>query len=880
MTEEEVVRKKQCFTSIESRKLLGSMDAFHLCPSMDLVVFGSTALSKTHNLFRTVSWQQVALIHNNDVEESSSSKVCWSPNGRWIAVAHDTLVSLYGVEPLANPAAGASFGNGNNNNSSSTSSTTEPQHSWHTHYPVIGLSWSHVGRDHPTAWKPSTDEEEEDVFWSYQQHYLDKAIELLPPSAYHTEDTEDEDHLQHQQHHKTTTSTALPECKTPLSVLCVSTTHELEFYLHGRYPLLKVKRKVASQAITTTNVKMTTSNDLTHFVVYSEPSSGRVSFYHFPFLRKDRYPLQAIASLHSSIVSHLNTLQQSIPEVLNAWKSSLKPLDTKLQPLLRLLQNYGVTDKALGAVLKQFILVGHTGDSSELANAMDQFFTSVQMNDQLLQRMVRTLYGALANVESQARRTLLSPTQALVFQIQELSGFVQFYKSDGASPTNDILQELLDASHSLWISVEYLLMIIVESRFRVRDFCGYLRHAGSEIKARGTAAQSVQRENAKKRRVPEAVIERLLACLSNTKLDNKNAEKQVSLSEHILSISVSDMLKETPNFVYKGGGNNRPESPSSVAGLSGRVPTVAHATNQVVDAAKTVFVNPLANIPSSIVPEDVLLPSINHAIVALHTRVGKQPTADEMWPGSDTEDESEETEKTYFSPRVADHCYSFLPKSLDCRQWSIILQASDNVIQLFSFPLGWEDPTVDADDDADIDAPFYLTSKLVLPPDASIRDIGFYSDDGKSSLSSGNDSGGGTEGRQKLGILLEESQQLELWLTTYDSLMWQAVPYESILMPHQEVDGICCRNVVAIAQGVEDEELESEDCVVYAQSRIVGETDDSMDRTSSKLWLSGSRGVCGVARMSQGITFLELLDLEEHEFEDEDEEEYEDEDKD
>lgn len=370
---------------------------------------------------------------------------------------------------------------------------------------------------------------------------MDKAIEFLPPSAYHTENTEDDDHLQHQQHHKTTTSTALPECKTPLSVLCVSTTHDLEFYLHGRYPLLKVPRTAGTSS---SNISMATSNDLSYFVVYSEPTvstaSSRVSFYHLPFLKEDRYPLQAIASLHSSIVSHLTTLQQSIPAVLNAWNSSLKPLDTKLQPLLRLLQNYGVTGQPLGAVLKQFILVGHTSDSSSVANAMDQFFTSVQMNDQLLQRMVRTLYGALANVESQARKTLLSPTQALVYQIQELSGFVRFHKvDDSAALTNETLQELMNVSQLMWISVECLLKSIVESRFRVRDFCGYLRHAGSEIKARGTAPQSVQRGNAKKRRVPQAVIERLLGCLNKTPSKDYSADKQISLSEHVLSISVS-----------------------------------------------------------------------------------------------------------------------------------------------------------------------------------------------------------------------------------------------------------------------------------------------------------------------------------------------------
>jgi hypothetical protein len=63
------------------------------------------------------------------------------------------------------------------------------------------------------------------------------------------------------------------------------------------------------------------------------------------------------------------------------------------------------------------------------------------------------------------------------------------------------------------------------------------------------------------------------------------------------------MLKETPSFVSKPADANRPSSPSSLAGLSNRIPTVAYATNQVVEAAKTVFVNPLANVPPSMVPK-------------------------------------------------------------------------------------------------------------------------------------------------------------------------------------------------------------------------------------------------------------------------------------
>jgi hypothetical protein len=177
---EEMATKKQCFTSIESRKLLGGMESFHLCPSMDLVVFGSST-SSTQNLYRTVSWQKVAAINVEESEtqppQQTTTATCWSPNGRWIAVARDSLVSLHGVEPLANPPGGASFG--------SSSTPTEAQHSWHTQHPVIGLSWSHVGQHHPTAWRASTEEEEDDVFWRYV-HFVSFIIFLYYLSTIHS----------------------------------------------------------------------------------------------------------------------------------------------------------------------------------------------------------------------------------------------------------------------------------------------------------------------------------------------------------------------------------------------------------------------------------------------------------------------------------------------------------------------------------------------------------------------------------------------------------------------------------------------------------------------------------------------------------------------
>ena len=102
---------------------------------------------------------------------------------------------------------------------------------------------------------------------------------------------------------------------------------------------------------------------------------------------------------------------------------------------------------------------------------------------------------------------------------------------------SQMVQELTDATEELWISVENVITSIVAGRMLVRDFIGWLRHAGSQVKARGTAPNSVQRENAKKRRITQAVLERLVAVLN--KSGKERASDGIGLSETLLNLKVT-----------------------------------------------------------------------------------------------------------------------------------------------------------------------------------------------------------------------------------------------------------------------------------------------------------------------------------------------------
>jgi hypothetical protein len=366
------------------------------------------------------------------------------------------------------------------------------------------------------------------LLFSFQTHYVDRSSVFLPPSDYHAGvDAEG---------HKIISD--LPTCQTPLSLLCVTTPTRLELYLYGRYRFQSLPRRQqgtsssAGGAGASSSVLVQCSADLTNIVVY-EQGSTRLSLYPVPALAKDRYHLQMLASLHSSFYQHLRALQEAIPQVANAWKASLKPLDAKLDPLQRLLTNYGVQE-SIPQVFRQYILVGHSHANSNLANAMDQFFTSVQMNDQLLQRLERSLQGAVASVETKVRQQLVAPAKALVWMVSELTSLLKYHDDNDNSVQQQQRQQHLDdlqqSSEWVLVSAELLLTHVLEGRFRLDDFGKWLRSTGSQIKARGTAPTSAQRENAKKRRVPQVVVQRMLQYLE-TNINNNNNNKRAQHSE-------------------------------------------------------------------------------------------------------------------------------------------------------------------------------------------------------------------------------------------------------------------------------------------------------------------------------------------------------------
>ena len=193
--------------------------------------------------------------------------------------------------------------------------------------------------------------------------------------------------------------------------------------------------------------------------------------------------------------------------------------------------------------------------------------------------------------------------------------------------------------------------------------------------------------------------------------------------------------------------------------------------------------------------------------------------------------EAQSSTNTYFFPKACWNQNHLDATMMYCRQWSLVATVRENIVQLFAIPLGWrdsidqDDPENDDDEDDEANKiPFYLSAKLVLPVGGKVRDVGFYGDDGKSSLSSGNDSGTGKEGCQKLGIIYQNDDDdltIQLWLASYDRILWQGFTFQTTLLDESQVEPFATWTMQPLVQG-EDIGQDDENMVLFVQSKSCG----------------------------------------------------------
>jgi hypothetical protein len=610
----------------------------------------------------------------------------------------------------------------------------------------------------------------------------------------------------------------------------------LSLYLNGRYRIFSIHADGgdidgAREIISTSDFHILTSNQFqTHAPGKGTTKSLKLCIYNLPSLIPRRYNLQFISYSYGAITSHLKTMREGMSEVYSAWSAALRQLDVKFDQLSNLLIKYNVIsqnqneqEKIVGVRLEllNYILGGHSSRSGDSSNAMDQFFTHPLMNDQLLIRLFRSLEANCAGVEGMLRKNVLGPVRSLVFDVGELYGLVKAMNAEKEYASNDSGEEeeigfadglpalmdcdtcmrLSETSNILFTISEQCIVQTVEVRHRLECITKWIRATASQVKARGTAADSVQRENARKRRVPELVLRKVSDFLSTPlKTAPEDLERKRGSTESILGILLSDYFSKDRVFLEKTRSPLQRKDNLHSDGFHSFVetPSLKAVLDVSDEICSELFNEPRKVMATSFDKMDILVEeALNRSdeiVSAVHSRFHGR-----------TEEGNSPFSRFVHWMVMANTCAS---DHMGCQ-----------LVQIAAIPVGNELSKTDAEVASSHYSPtFYMTAFLQIPEGCTVTSIKFYGDDGNSTLTS-EAMPSYEEGRQAIALLLkkEDGDEFteELWLVEYDDISFRDVPFNNIsnekysIQKYDPSTDICRLLINSNDESIDDENVAS-----------------------------------------------------------------------
>ncbi|KAL7497947.1 hypothetical protein ACHAWT_005846 [Skeletonema menzelii] len=708
-------------------------------------------------------------------------------------------------------------------------------------FAVVGMSWNRVSPPH-SSWSLEKEEWETKESWAQSSQLIDRGRWFLPADCYNMSISSGKARVD---------GSFSPLAH--LNVLCVATSRDLHWYLQGRYRIGSIPHGFDIGGHNT-GIDLVCSPDLTNLLVISKqpqmPKGSRdATLYTTPLLGERRFDMQIYSALYRSIFSRLRDIREGIRSSTDSWRSALRPLDTKFQGLFKLLCNYNVAQPndsvvdcaaAIRLELLRCILSGKSSVSGDASNALDQFFTRPQMHDQLFQREIKSIEASVASMEAKLHSKILAPIKGLVYETDELYGIARSRNFDASSSILIDPEEALrlyTSARILFLAFQRCLTHVVEARGRLHDLLAWIRGTASQVRARGTAMDSIQRQNARNRRVPDGVIRRVSNFLSSPMVSALKQSDEVvfehrHLAECVLGVPLSDFFSDCV-------------STEKVAPLASKMPgvrcTLKSALQTSFQICAVLFDKPRDAFTETLYRLDIHFET-PHSTIAAHSRIGAGTCADKSGA---------------FEPKTIQPY-----DNLFARHWMIIVRSvKDTFIEVIAIP-GNSRPE------------FYLQAWLALPDNYAVRNIQFYGDSGNSSLSPNLDIDAVTnEGRQSLGLIVERKEDLpdgskelheELWLFNYDEISFKKCDFKlesdkavSIAAADFSRDQ-CIRLQTAIAVTEDDAN------VLVTKSRHICTHQSFMVQERSKLNLCASRGIAGVLSFGAS-TSLDIFDLEEDE---------------
>jgi hypothetical protein len=372
---------------------------------------------------------------------------------------------------------------------------------------VIGLSWKRA-YPHHSSFPLSEAEYEQRETWKYTSTLIDRGMLFLPKDGGANSNG-------------IGVLGGMFSPRSHLNVLLAATGNDLYWFLQSRYRILTNPLNFGMKI---SSVKMVCSPDTSTVICIACSLEGRYAprakLFSCPLLKSN--DLQILSASYCSIFSKMQSIKLGFGTALSSWISALRPLDTKFQRLFQLLKNYNVASErgaeSIRAELVRFILSGRSTVVGDASNALDQFFTRPDMHDALLTREASGIKASVASIESKLRAGVHREIRALVYDVEELYGVIKASEVTASCTlvNGEMALRLYNSSRILFLTCERFLAYIVEARSRINDFLAWMRGTVSEVRARGTAADSIQRQHARER-VSSSIS---LVCLNYARVDS------------------------------------------------------------------------------------------------------------------------------------------------------------------------------------------------------------------------------------------------------------------------------------------------------------------------------------------------------------------------
>jgi len=605
---------------------------------------------------------------------------------------------------------------------------------------------------------------------------------------------------------------------------------------------------------------------------------------YLPEMARWRYELQQITALGCSIRHQLRQCRLGLQEIEASYRGSVKPLDALWEKLVVVAAKYvvreplssadnksrrnSVDDDIVQRILLQYVVSGcsatkdvddapssggGSGGPLPASSILEIFFTTNPQltHDQILMRTERSLMASLARVEQLYKR-LIPKGQLLVAQTSELLALARTVDDSclhdpaiaptGTSRSNGVLlrtdpaRELYGCASGLLFGLESGFERLVETRFVLRDAIAWLRAAGAQIRAHGTDPSSTQQENAKKKRVPQSLVNRVAAQLRRSSIGNSaggsggvaaaaipNVPSNIrSRTEGILGLGFLDLLQD-PGDEEKDVDSARDAETTgaTLSTSSAAFPSLANGVRSIPKLLNDTSgaLEQLLECPRQFMNRSVQCLLLYRTAAANNSSRSVRAATTRIGYGGEGRDEDD---WGYFSPReleapgndradamITDENEPHLPQYY--RQWLVVAESlpeqgmkCPNTIRILALPLT-STPNSAEEDEYETDSEdgsgrggdgntnrmrcglasedHCWATQLILPDDYSVLDMRFYGDDGNSSLaacsSTENASTPNKERRQALALLVQRRQHkqttTELWLARYDDCPFRKV---------------------------------------------------------------------------------------------------------